>query len=242
MRESWEGSAYCQGVTLQATRCGNREIEGLGFCFPHVPADMREEAQDVTGKRYCVRQTLGDSPRPCSNEAEPGGLVCDRHGGQARAQAGPRGPAVRHINTMAADQLAAIMSLPDSQRAIMNPAELANPYEELLAVGAEIKELKELLRNRVASLREDQVRWQHTKAGEQISAWVLLYERALDRLASLLVQIIKLNIEERLARIDERQADLIEQAFRAAMAKRGIDLAMQDDLRQEFGRQLQLVS
>lgn len=242
MPEPWEGTSKCQGATLQATRCSNLEIEGLGFCFPHVPLDMRDEAQDVTGLRYCVRQTLGDNPRPCSNAAEPGGLVCSRHGGQVRPQAGPRGPAVRHINAGAADELAQIMSLPDSQQKILAPELLENPYEELLAVAAEIKALKELLKHRVASLQESQWRWQHTKAGEQISAWVLLYERSLERLASILVQIIKLNIEERLARIDERQADLIERAFKAAMAKRGLDLELQDDLRQEFGRQLQLVS
>jgi hypothetical protein len=239
--EEWEGTANCQGVTLQATRCSRREIEGLGYCFSHVPDDMLEEAEMVTGMRRCVRMKLGDNSERCHNAAEPGGLVCDRHGGQARPQAGIGGPAVRHAEGLAAQELVEIMTA-SGTRWLMEPAKVENPYEALKAIGEEMNALKDKIRVRVADMDAERWRYSHSKIGEQTSAWILLYERALERCAAVWLQIAKLGIDERLAKLEERQIDLIETAFRQAMAESGLPIDKQEELRENLGRHLQSVA
>jgi hypothetical protein len=236
-KPEWEGTRKCTGVNQDYTRCSRFEIEGMDFCFTHVPDEFLDEAEDVTGLRRCVRMLLGDNSKRCRNAAEPGGLVCGKHGGQVRKQAGPNGPAVRYINQRSAEELSAIMS-DGTGKWLLEPRKIGNPYEELLEVAGEIGALKDKLRLRISTMQDDQWRWQHSKVGEQISAWVLLYERALDRFATVLERIIKLGIEDRLASISERQITMIEDAVKKGMIEAGLGLEQQETARKAVGRHL----
>ncbi|MGE7437956.1 hypothetical protein [Kitasatospora sp. NPDC001175] len=67
-----------------------------------------------------------------------------------------------------------------------------------------------------------EIRYEGVAGGEQLRAEVQLYERAMDRAEKVLSSIARLNIEERLAAIAERQAEKVLQAIDAALASAGV--------------------
>src|SRR5579859_1949768 len=48
VKEPWEGTERCG-----KTGCLFSEIEGLGYCLHHVPAEDLEEAEQITGLHRC---------------------------------------------------------------------------------------------------------------------------------------------------------------------------------------------
>lgn len=80
-----------------------------------------------------------------------------------------------------------------------------------------------------------------TEMGEQVRAEILVWERAQDRAVHTLATLGKLNIDARLAAIEERQAEQVEAAFAAAMAVLGLDLERRSDVEREFARHLRIV-
>jgi hypothetical protein len=79
-----------------------------------------------------------------------------------------------------------------------------------------------------------------TEGGEQLRSEIVVMERAMDRLGKLLVDIAKLNIEERLAVIQQRTADMLELALTEALQKSGLDAGGQSAARNEFRRHLRI--
>jgi hypothetical protein len=92
---------------------------------------------------------------------------------------------------------------------------ITDPLRALAEIAGEISRWKDLMGAHVADLKT--VAYRSLEGGEQIKGEVLLYERALDRCAAVLASIAKLNIDERLAAIDERQAALVERAVIATL-------------------------
>jgi hypothetical protein len=84
---------------------------------------------------------------------------------------------------------------------------VTNPLEALLLLGGEVLAWKNLLGDRVARLRAEEWRWEGRLA-EQTRAEVVLYERSLDRAGSLLVAISRLDLDERVARVNARVTEL----------------------------------
>jgi hypothetical protein len=119
---------------------------------------------------------------------------------------------------------------------------VTNPLEELLKVAEEALLWKDELKRRVVALHEDEWRYETKGMGEQIRAEIQLYERSIDRLARILVMIAKLGIEERLTRVTERQALLIEKAVALAIEETHLPAPAQDRLRESVARHLKAVS
>lgn len=115
-----------------------------------------------------------------------------------------------------------------------------NPYEYLQALAGRVAAMERDLGERVNDLRH--LRYEADGGGEQLRAEVALLERAMDRLGRLLVDIVKLNIESRLAGVREATARMLEEALTAALAKSGADLAGQQAAREEFTRHLKVVA
>lgn len=90
-----------------------------------------------------------------------------------------------------------------------------NPLEELAELVSEVLLYKDYSARRVADLR-GQERYEG-RAGEQLRAEVALYERSLDRAGKMLVDWSRLNIDDRLARIEEKKAQLIIDIIRGAL-------------------------
>lgn len=97
---------------------------------------------------------------------------------------------------------------------------VGDPFEQLSLLAGQVVAWKDALAGKVNELT--QLRYEAMGAGtEQLRAEVALFERALDRCASVLGTIAKLNIDDRLARISERQAEAVIRAVDAAIAAVG---------------------
>jgi hypothetical protein len=147
----------------------------------------------------------------CRQWAIKGANVCYHHGGaapQVRRKAAAR-VAQAKLEESVAKTLARLEVAP-----------VENPLTELSKVAGQIVAWKDVLAERVNAL--ERIRYQDDKGGEQLRAEVALWERALDRCASVLATIARLNIDERLAAITERQAAVVVAAVEAALAHAGI--------------------
>jgi hypothetical protein len=137
-----------------------------------------------------------------------GGTVCRKHGGGA--------PQVRAA--------AARREAEDEVRrglAQLDVTPIEDPFTELSKLAGQVVVWKDQLADKVNELTA--VRYEAMGAGtEQLRAEVALFERALDRCASVLGLIAKLDIDTRLARISERQADAVIRAVDAAISAAGI--------------------
>jgi hypothetical protein len=136
-----------------------------------------------------------------------GGEVCKNHGGQAP-----------QVKAKAAQRLVVLAA----ERAIRGKAfsPVGNPLTALAEVAGEVTAFKDYLREQVNDLRD--LSSTDDKGAEQVDALLSAYERGLDRTVSALATIAKLNIDERLARIDEAQAMMVLRAFEAGLAAVGI--------------------
>lgn len=157
-------------------------------------------------RRCRARRTDGT---PCRAWAMQDAVVCWSHGGASPAV---RRKAVerrteRQLRKMA-DQYA-----PDDAEAV------SDPLTALLKLAGEISGFKDFLGARVADMRADSWRYSGEHA-EQLRAEITLYERALDRTARVLVDVNRLDLQERLVTSYESVAKqfvaLFEHALTAA--------------------------
>jgi hypothetical protein len=214
-RANWEGPVNCAGRTAGGMPCSNREIEGLEYCLAHIPDDMLEEAEEITGYRRC-RHGFG-TPGACRRYAIAGTEPpqCQNHGapaGSVRSKAA----ALRVIDGQAERQLTEIMAA-DGGNFFDGAQAIDNPLTELLELAGRIKWLETKLSERIATIDISKWRYTRDRIGEQVRAEVILLERAQERLGHLLVQIAKLNITERLAGIEQRKLDMLERAMTMAL-------------------------
>src|SRR5262252_1080507 len=236
------GPLQCQGINTGTGKgnrgqpCTHREIDGLGYCFAHMPDDLLEEAEDITGARRC-RKRFGE-PDACHGFAVDGTNppCCKNHGANGGSVRSQRA-ATAVVNGRVTDRMVAIMG--DHGEALMQPSQIGDPLTELLDVAAEIRTWKEIMRGVVSDLlSRKEIRYTHRSYGEQMRAEVLLYERALERLAAILVQIGKLGIERKLAMIQQQQVDIVDRALTAALTASGLDLVAQQEARAVLAREL----
>lgn len=96
-----------------------------------------------------------------------------------------------------------------------------DPLQALLNLGGQVLAWQEAAATLVNRLN-DRIRYEGAAGAEQLRAEVALYERAMDRAAHVLGLIAKLNIEERMVAVSERQADRVISAIDAALAHAGV--------------------
>jgi hypothetical protein len=229
-----EGPLLCGQPTNQDTPCTHHEVEGLGACVWHMPDDLLEEAEEITGFRRC-RMRFGGTDA-CHFAATKGTEPprCKNHGANTGSYQSKLA-AERVVEGNIADRLVVILA--DHGEKLMAPDPIGNPLAELLELAAEIKAFKEIMRVITAYLVQRQEMRHGHRVGEQLRAEVLLYERAQERLAKILVDISKLGIEARLAQIEENQAAMIERALNAALTASGLGLIEQQEARQVLHRE-----
>jgi hypothetical protein len=233
-----EGIVKCLGLTSRGVPCGNNEIEGLEYCLHHLPDDLLEEGEQITGFRRCRERfgqpdacryfaVEGTEPPACKNHGANAGSVTSREAGLRVIKGG--------IDSREADRLVT------HWESIISAPPVVNPLEELQKIAGEMLAWKNIARSAVAGLQERQ--WRYAgKTGEQIRAEILVYERALDRVERALVNIAKLNIDQRLAAISERRMDAVERALTLALQASGCDLEGQSKARTVLRRELKSVS
>ena len=247
----------CQAINSREKRCPYvalryRDKEGrlfdLQFCFRHVPDEQISLAEKITGRKRCsailkpwfrdvehldriraVGQRCG-SPIPLKR-AKDGVDVCFSH---ERNPVEVLGWARKDLHDDALKILEGTLN-DDALEGVIQPRDVSDemdPLDELLIVAGEMREFKNRIAGRVAELRDDELRYEHDKSGEQLRAEVQVYQNLLDKYASTLVKIARLNIDERQMRITERQAAMIEMAITGALADIGAPLELQDKARE----------
>lgn len=121
-----------------------------------------------------------------------------------------------------------------------NAAPVADPLEALQRLAGRALALEETIGELVNNLRS--VRYETEAGGEQLRSEVAVLERAMDRCGKILVDIAKLNIEERMARVTEAQAEMAEKALMATLGELGFTPQQQRDAQVKLGRHLRAVS
>lgn len=114
-----------------------------------------------------------------------------------------------------------------------------NPLLELAKIAAQAVAWKDQMAQKVNDLLE--LRFTDEKYAEQLRSEVVLWERALDRCEKVLVSMAKLDIDERLAQIDERQAETITKALLATLNELEVPAEVKREARKSIGRHLRAV-
>jgi hypothetical protein len=118
---------------------------------------------------------------------------------------------------------------------------VGDPVTQLAVLAGQILAWRDAMAEKVNALTS--IRYEaigENGSGEQLRAEVALWERALDRCERVLIAMAKLNIDERLARISERQLGMIEAALSAALASEGLDLEAQARAKRVVARHLRV--
>lgn len=232
------GTALCAGTKRGGGRCGNVEVEGLEYCLHHMPDELLEEAEQATGFRRC-RHEYG-TPAACHFFAVAGTEPprCKNHGANEGSQTS-KGAALRLINGQADERAGEIIA--EYGADLANPRPVEDPYVELMLLAGEMREWKNLLRGRVQLLKPAQYRYAG-RTGEQMRAEIVLYERAMERLGSMLVAIAKLNLDARLVGIRQNTLDMLDRALTLAFTRANVPPEKMEAARETFRKHIKMAS
>lgn len=182
------------------------------------------------GRPTCTAKKRSTGTR-CQNTPPKNFTVCRLHGGASPAAKNKA--AERQLEEQARNAVAKLNIVP-----------IGDPLTALSELAGEAVAWKDFLYEKVAELRGTH-RYESEIGTEQLRAELVLYERALDRCVATLGVIAKLNIDERLAAIEERQAKMIEDGLFAAFEEAGLtmkDADTKERIARSFSRHLSLVS
>ncbi|MEU1800894.1 hypothetical protein [Streptomyces sp. NPDC019937] len=217
--------------TGKPERCTKWARPGQDTCNSHAPD--RPVVGAPPYERRCTA-TVKNGPRAgrqCPNWAMKGQKVCRRHGGGSPQAARAASRRIQEAElTESANRLLVQLGA--------DPVE--NPLTALAELAGEVLATKRAFANRVNELAE--IRYTDDKGGEQLRSEVALYERAVGQAANLLTAIAKLNIDERLARITEQQAEKVMAAIDAALANAGVTGPAAVNAKRAAARHLRSVS
>jgi hypothetical protein len=175
------------------------------------------------GLRCSARRSNGE---PCGNHPMRGQSVCGKHGGRS-----PQAKAAAERRQLEADVSRLLAEL--------DVAPVGDPLAGLLQLAGQVLAWQEATAGLVNSL--ESIRYRGANGAEQLRAEVALYERAMDRAATVLGAIARLNIEERLARVSEQQAEAVIGAIEAGLVAAGVPGERMADARRAVVRHLRLV-
>lgn len=239
MKRPGDGEVYCLWIARSGEQCGNMEVAGLEYCVQHVPDDLLEEAEDITGMFRC-RYNFGEDDA-CRQLAVKGTdpIRCKNHGANAGSVQWKQAQH-RQVEDKITDIYRQIMN--EQGERLLHPERIGDPLIELLELAAEMGEFRTIMREQVAELiKKGNLGYSHTKVGEQLRYQGVLYERALERFAKILLDISKLNIQDRLAGVQEQTAAMLERALDAALEESGVGLDGISGARKAFRRHLKVV-
>lgn len=216
-------------------RCPQWTMKGLDVCKSH--SDRKSiPSHEPPERRRCRAKAQDENrrrTRPCKLWAMKGLTVCYRHGGSNKTTraAGDRRVAEAKVEKKARELATLFDVVP-----------VDNPLDALAQhVGEEIR-FKDILATLVKDLSADDIRYTDARGAEQLRSEIVVYERALGRVGDRLVAYAKLNIDERLAAIEEKQAEMFIRAIEAALAHAGITGAAAFEAKQVAARHLETVS
>ncbi|MFJ5151369.1 hypothetical protein ACIQCF_07235 [Streptomyces sp. NPDC088353] len=183
------------------------------------------------GKRRCQARSKASDGAQCGAYAMRGQDVCRFHGG-----------ATKKARAAGAQRVAEAELTEQTRRAlaVLDVAPVDNPLTALSELAGQVVAWKDALAERVNAL--ERIRFTDDKGAEQLRAEVALYERSMDRCINVLGTIGRLKIDERLAAISEKQADVVIAAIEAALAHAGVIGERAADAKKVAARHLRSVS
>jgi len=117
---------------------------------------------------------------------------------------------------------------------------IADPLEFLARLASEAAAWKDALGARVNALTR--IRFESLTGSEQLRAEVVLYERAMDRMARLLEVLVKLDFEGRRVRMSEAQGAMVADVIRAVLGDLGLSAEQQARVPEVVPRHLRLLA
>lgn len=165
-----------------------------------------ETVYDSRGKRRCSAKARNSPGGRCYTHPCKDQKRCRMHGGTS--------PKAKE--KAARDRTERAMQ---SAVALNDMGPVHDPLTALKNLAGEVLAWKDAMRKQVEGL--DTLSYAN-EYGETAKALVQLFERSMDRATTVLATIARLNIDERLAAVTERQAKMIEDAFFAALDEAGI--------------------
>ncbi|MDU8998201.1 hypothetical protein [Streptomyces mirabilis] len=171
------------------------------------------------------RQGEGSCTQPAGwGTDHPGTGRCKLHGGSTRTQ------------TVGAErQLVEVEARRLFEKVAPEIAPVDNPLEAYALFAGRVMAWLELMGRLLDDLESPRYRG---ATAEQIRGEVVLYERAMDRANAVLGTYAKLNIDERLTRISEQQADILVSVLRAGLNAAGVTPQQRELAHAEIARQL----
>ena len=116
----------------------------------------------------------------------------------------------------------------------LNVQPVGNPLEALQKLAGQVVAWQETCAKLVNKLTDEQVRYPGSLRGEQLRAEIGMYQDSMRQSASVLTSLAKLDIDERLTTIKERDAQLIVGALGAALAGACLAPELEQRVRMDF--------
>lgn len=195
-----------------------------------MPGLICDRCGTVHNPDHCQAHSKRQGGGQCERTPSIGMQVCSTHGGKT-----PKVIAAR-------DQRIAVKNAETAAIVAYRPGPIVpvtDPLRALQMLAGETLQWKNAMSQHVQHLRH--MRYQ-TDGGEAVRAEVELFERAMDRVGQLLIALAKLNIDERLVRIEEQRKDMILAAIEAGLNKGGIAGAVAVEVKAEIARRLRVAA
>lgn len=164
---------------------------------------------------------------PCEGWAVNGSKVCSAHGGRAP-----------QVKAKAAERL--VEQQIRRELARLDVAPVDDYLSQMALIAGQVIAWKDALAEKVNALTS--LRYEAETGGEQLRAEVALWERALDRCERFLTAMARMNIEERMTKVTEKQAAMVQDALALTFREMGLPAEQQRDAQVRLGRHLRSVS
>lgn len=176
----------------------------------------------------CYGHRSGDG-QPCQKYPIKGARVCGTHGGMAS-----------QVRARAAERV--LQAEVQNYLRDMDIVPVTDPLRRLSELMGEADAFYRFVAQKVASL--DVETWESfdDKSGVQLTAYVSVLERAMERVQKFLADMVRLGIEDRLARVDEKLAGKVIEALDAGMKDAGLSAEQALAVRKATGRHLRAVA
>ena len=186
-----------------------------------------KRARDTAGK-FVVELDEHGQPRrkPCEGNAMEGQTVCVTHGGRSRQA---KAKAAERLVEDEARRVLARMDVPA----------VGDPLTELQQLAGQVVAFKNAAADLVNQLQS--IRYEDAKGAEQLRAEVVVFTGALAECRQVLGLMARLDIDRRLAAIEETKARAVVAAIDSALSHAGITGAAATEARQVAARHLRSV-